>query len=51
MAFLTSFVGTFVKLIIFALIALAGVIVGKKWRISKDAKAAAEEALEEKQKK
>lgn len=51
MAFLASFVKYLVTLIVFALIGVVGAIVGKNWRISKDAKAEAKEASEDEQKK
>ncbi len=50
MAFLASFVKYLLTLIVFALIGVVGAIVGKNWRISKDAKAE-QETSEEKQKK
>lgn len=51
MAVLASFIKYLVTLIIFALIGIAGAVVGKKWRISKDAKEAAEDAFEKELKK
>lgn len=51
MAVLASFIKYLVTLIIFVLIGIAGAVVGKKWRISKDAKEAAEDKLEEQLKK